>query len=235
MKSNEPNGLLTQIGKMGQVADYVPAWAQVKFALRAGWLALVGALVLAIAGFAAVQTIRLEGLKIWPLSIEGWKPLAEARQRQIDDMLKAQELAALIARSERLEDENTYREIAERIDDNAQADLAGSLRAADDFIAAGGMRAEANRSVRCKAGTGAPDHRAEDPDRTRRAPQLDAAAAAQGAEKLTQDIDSEGATDLALVKVSPADVRLCTINTVKAEAGAQLAQQLQAASASPQD
>lgn len=203
----------------------MPGWTQTEMALKAGWLALVGALVLAIAAFGAVQTIRLEGLKVWPLSIEGWKPLAEARQAQIDDIMEAQALAAEIARARRLERESQYRDIAERIDQNAQADLDGSLRAADRFIAAGGMRAEANRSVRCSTGTGAEDHRAEDPAGTRRAPQLDAAPSAQ-----PQPQPAEG-----LVLVSPADVRICTVNTVKAEAGHELATQLQEASAAKAD
>ena len=204
----------------------MPVWSQTKIALQAGWLALVGALVLAIAAFGAVQTIRLEGLKVWPLSIEGWKPKAEASERLIADIMIAQDLAEEMARSQRLAQESTYRDIAERIDDDAQADLDGSLRAADRFIAAGGMRAEAGRSVRCSAGTAARDHRAEDPAGTRRAPQLDAAPSAQP----DAQAQPEG-----LVLISPADVRICTVNTVKAEAGHQLATQLQEASAAKAD
>lgn len=196
----------------------MPGWTQTEMALKAGWLALVGALVLSIAVFGAVQTVRLEGLKVWPLSIEGWKPKAEASERLVADIMIAQDLAEEMARSQRLAQESTYRDIAERIEDNAQADLDGSLRAADDFIAAGGMRAEAGRSAPCRAGTAAGDHRAEDTAGTGRAPQLDAAASAQ-----PQPED--------LVMISPADVRICTVNTVKAEAGHQLATQLQDASA----
>ena len=206
----------------------MPGWTQTEMALKAGWLALVGALVLAIGVFGAVQTVRLEGLKVWPLSIEGWKPKAEARQAQIDAMLKAQALAAEVAKSRRLAQESQYRDIAERIDDNAKTDLDGSLRAADRFIAAGGMRAEAGRSVRCSTGTAAGDHRAKDPAGTRRAPQLDAAPSAQP-DTIAQP-QPEG-----LVLISPADVRICTVNTVKAEAGQELATQLQEASAAKAD
>jgi hypothetical protein len=206
----------------------MPGWTQTEMALKAGWLALIGALVIAIAAFGAVQTIRLEGLKVWPLSIEGWKPKAEARHAQIDAMLKAQALAAEVAKSRRLAQESQYRDIAERIDDNAKTDLDGSLRAADRFIAAGGMRAEAGRSVRCSTGTAAGDHRAEDPAGTRRAPQLDAAPSAQP-DTIAQP-QPEG-----LVLISPADVRICTVNTVKAEAGHELATQLQEASAAKAD
>ena len=202
----------------------MPGWAQTEMALKAGWFALIGALVLAIAAFGAVQTIRLEGLKVWPLSIEGWKPKAERLQRLIDDIDEAQRLAAEVAREQREAKESQYRDIAERIEDNAQADLDGSLRAADDFIAAGGMRAEAGRSAPCRAGTAAGDHRAEDPAGTRRATQLDAATSAQ------PDPQPEG-----LVLISPADVRICTVNTVKAEAGHQLATQLQEASTAKAD
>lgn len=204
----------------------MPGWTQTEMALKAGWLALIGALVLAIAAFGAVQTIRLEGLKVWPLSIEGWKPRAEAGERLIADIMVAQELAEQMARSQRLETESEYRGIAERIDHNAQADLDGSLRAADRFIAAGGMRAEAGRSAPCRARTAAGDHRAEDPAGTRRAPQLDASPSVQP----DPQPQPEG-----LVLISPADVRICTVNTVKAEAGHQLATQLQEASAAKAD
>lgn len=206
----------------------MPGWTQTEMALKAGWLALIGALVLAIAAFGAVQTVRLEGLKVWPLSIEGWKPKADRLQRLIDDIDEAQRLAAEVAREQREAKESQYRDIAERIDDDAQADLDGSLRAADRFIAAGGMRAEAGRSVRCSAGTAAGDHRAEDPAGTRRAPQLDAAPSAQ------PDIIAQPQPD-GLVLISPADVRICTVNTVKAEAGHELATQLQEASAAKAD
>lgn len=208
----------------------MPGWTRTELALKAGWLALAGALFLAIAAFAAVQTVRLEGLKVWPLSIEGWKPKAERLQRLIDDIAEAQRLAAEKARAARLDQETTYRDIAKRIDDHAQADLDGSLRAADRFIAAGGMRAEAGRSVRCSAGTAAGDHRAEDPAGTRRAPQLDATPEPEGE---PQPGLIKGAGDLILV--SPADVRICTVNTVKAEAGHELATRLQEASAAPAD
>ena len=206
----------------------MPGWTQTEMALKAGWLALVGALVLAIGVFGAVQTVRLEGLKVWPLSIEGWKPKAEARQAQIDAMLLAQLLAAEEAKAARLAKESQYRDIAERIDEDAKTELDGSLRAADRFIAAGGMRAEAGRSVRCSTGTAAGDHRAEDPAGTRRAPQLDAAPSAQP-DTIAQP-QPEG-----LVLISPADVRICTVNTVKAEAGHELATQLQEASTTKAD
>ena len=204
----------------------MPGWTQTEMALKAGWLALVGALVLAIAAFGAVQTIRLEGLKVWPLSVEGWKPRAEASERLVADIMIAQDLAEEMAKAERRAQEQRYRDIAERIEDNAQADLDGSLRAADRFIAAGGMRAEAGRSAPCRAGTAASDHRAEDPAGTRRAPQLDAATGAQP----DAQPQPEG-----LVLISPADVRICTVNTVKADAGHQLATQLQEASAPKAD
>lgn len=204
----------------------MPGWTQTEMALKAGWLALVGALFLAIGVFGAVQTVRLEGLKVWPLSVEGWKPKAERLQAQIDAMLLAQLLAAEEAEAARLAQEATYRDIAKGIDDNAQADLDGSLRAADRFIAAGGMRAEGDRSAPCRAGTAAGDHRAEDPAGPRRAPQLDAATSPQP----DAQPQPEG-----LVLVSPADVRICTVNTVIAEAGHQLATQLQEASAPKAD
>lgn len=205
------------------------AFPTIRIAVNAIWLALLGALFLMIAGFGAVQTIRLEGLKVWPVSFTGWIETAEDRQRTIDDLIEAQAAAKAAALAERLKTEERYRAIARRIDDDAQNEIDAALRAADRFIAAGGLRSEDDQSQRCAAGTGAGDHRAEDPDRSGRTPQLDA----EGADRLAQRDEGTGERERpgdGFVLVSAADVRICTVNTVKAEAGHQLATRLETAS-----
>lgn len=188
------------------------------FAARIG---LTGLVIILLGAALVVQTVRLEGFHVWPISVTGWIKTAETRQATIDRITAAQRLAEAEARAARLTQENTYRDIAERIDDNAEDTLEGAMAAADRFIAAGGLRGQAPGSAPCPARTAGGDYRAEDPDRTGRTAQLDAADA--GA------VDP-GAIDSDFVLVSAADVRICTRNTVKAEAGRDLALQLEQAS-----
>lgn len=178
-----------------------------------------------LAAGLVIQTVRLEGFRLWPVSVTGWIETAQARQKTIDDMLTAQQRASELAAAARQAKERAYRDIAERIDKNAQGNLDSALAAADRFIAAGGMRAEAPGSARCATRTGRADHRAEDPDRARPAAQLDAQADRQPA-----GLEGAAGTAEGLVLVPAADIRLCTINTIKAEAGRDLALQLEAES-----
>jgi hypothetical protein len=182
-------------------------------------------LLTALAIGLAIQTARLEGFKVWPLSMTGWIEIAGARQTTIEDMIAAQERAADQARAARVQHEKTYREIAERIDENATDQLEAALAAADRFVAAGGMRAEAGRNTRCATRTGAEDNAAENSAAAGRTPQLDARNAGQPA-----GLEGAAGTAESLVLVPAADIRLCTINTIKAEAGRDLALQLEAES-----
>lgn len=191
----------------------------IRRAVQGFWPILRGIAFIALAIALAVQTARLEGLHVWPVSITGWIKTAETRELQIDALLAAQEQAKKDARAARLAKETVYRDIAERIDDNAQDSLEGAMRAADRFIAAGGLRAEATGNLRCSPGTSPGDRGAADPDRTGRAPQLDAAGVG----------DAAGLAD-GFVVVRAEDVRICTSNTVKAEAGRKFAIEVEAAS-----
>lgn len=207
-----------------------PAWTGGKVALKGAWLAVIAAVVVAALAFGAVQTVRIEGFKLWPFEVTGWKPLAIERQTTIDSMFTAQQLAEAKAEAARIAKEAVYRDIAKRIDDNAKESLDAALAAADRFIAAGGVRPPADRSSPCRAGTAAGDYRAADPDRTGRAAQLDAPGSGAGNAGPT---DRGPAAGFALV--SAEDIRICTRNTVKAEAGRALALQLEAASRPAED
>ncbi|MCP2016846.1 hypothetical protein [Qipengyuania citrea] len=193
-----------------------------RHAIKGTLLAGCAGAFLSVVAFAGVQTARLEGFHVWPVSVTGWKKTAQDAQATIDRIELAQIEAAEAARLARIAKEDAYRQIAERIDDNAKQSLDTALDAADRFIAAGGLRASAAGSAPCSARTGAADYPAADPDRTGRTAQLDAAGAGAG------DL---GAPAGGLVLVSAADVRICTRNTVKAEAGRDLALQLEHASA----
>lgn len=200
-----------------------------RFAVTGTLLAIAGAAFLALAVFAGVQTARIEGFHVWPVSVTGWKKTAQDRQATIDELVDAQGDAEAIAEAARAATEAAYSDIAERIDDNAQDTLDTALAAADRFVAAGGMRAEtAGHPARC-APAPAGDHGARHPETARPAPQLDAAG--PGAADPGQAAAGSGESAEGLVLVSPADIRICTVNTVKAEAGHALATQLEAASA----
>ena len=190
-----------------------------RYAIKGAWAALVAIAFALLLIALAVQTTRLEGLHVWPISFAGWIKTAETRQLKIDAILAAQDQAKKDARAARVAQETVYRDIAERIDDNAQDSLEGAMRAADRFIAACGLRAEATGNLRCGPGTGAGNRGAADPDGTRRAAQLDAEGIG-------------GAAGLAngFVVVRAEDVRICTTNTVKAEAGRKFAIDVEAAS-----
>src|SRR5690606_36745051 len=92
-----------------------------------------------------VQTVRIEGFKVWPFAIEGAGPKAARLQRTIDGIDKAQEDALQKARAARDEAERRYQDLAERIDheaDQARADAAGD---AERYIAANRVRCPADR------------------------------------------------------------------------------------------
>lgn len=138
----------------------------------------------------------------------------------IDAIAAAQEHARERAKAARLEREKIYSDLAERIDENADAKLDGALDAAERFIAAGGVRREADRGESGRTGAGTEDRSSGSADGAGRAAELD---------------DSGGAgpdrTGSGLVLVTAEDVRICTRNTIKAEAGYELAVGLEAASA----
>ncbi len=197
---------------------------QARAAAFAARIGIGGAIIAALAVALAIQTARLEGFHVWPVSVTGWIKTAEDRQATIDRITEAERLAAAEARAARLAQETTYRDIAERIDDNAQDTLEGAMAAADRFIAAGGLRSQAAGSAPCSARTAAGNHRAENPVGAGRTAQLDAAGAGSA---------DAGPSGTGFVLVSAEDVRICTRNTVKAEAGHDLALQLEAASTPP--
>lgn len=190
------------------------------FAARIGLSGLAIAAALAV---AAVQTVRMEGLKIWPLVIDGWKPRALAAEATIAAIAREQALAGEIAKAERMGKEAQYRGIAERIDDNARDKLEDYGAATERFIAAGGVRPKAAGSARGRTGASATDRDARDPQGRGRSAELDAA--------LREPVEDDGLViPEGFVLVEAEDVRICTVNTIKAEAGRALALELEAAS-----
>lgn len=109
------------------------------------WLMVVGVL----AALLAVQTVRLEGLHVWPISITGWIKTAEDRADTLKAIEFAQGEAARLARQARLDAEAKYRTLAETSDAEIAQARTSAAAAAHRFIAANRLRPEA---ARCPAG-----------------------------------------------------------------------------------
>ena len=62
----------------------VTPWYQAQLAIKGAWAAAIAALFLLVLAGLAVQTVRLEGLKVWPISITGWIQTAKAREGERD-------------------------------------------------------------------------------------------------------------------------------------------------------
>ena len=139
---------------------------------------------------------------------EGWKPKALRFKRTIDEFDEAQEQALLAAQAAKERAEKNYRDLAERIDDAAQEARVGHMDAAERFIAANRVVCPSNRGATGRPAAPAGDNRARDGEGAGGTPLVDAG----------------------LVAVPEGDVRICTVNTLQAEAGRAWALELEAAS-----
>ena len=156
--------------------------------IYAAIIALAFAVLLILLG---VQTVRLEGCRLWPLSVEGWKPKAQRLQLDIDHIREAQKVAADKARLARLEQERIYREKASQADAQEQKARADSMDAAERFIAANRVRSQAVGGSRGGAGAGGQGNAPQSADRPGSAAELVAG----------------------FVAVPEQDIRTCTENT----------------------
>lgn len=179
---------------------------QARAAAFASRLGLTGLAIAVLIALLAIQTVRLEGFKLWPIDIEGARPKAERLQGVIDDIDKAQEAALKAAQEAKERAEREYRDLAERIDDDAEEARQGNLDAAERFIAVNRVRCEGNRGDGGRAVAAAGDNGTRDGEGASPAPELDAG----------------------LVAVPDSDVRICTVNTLQAEAARAWALELEA-------
>lgn len=155
--------------------------------------ALYGTAVVALSAALIVQTVRLEGFKVWPFSIEGANPRAERLQRTIDNIEQAQQAAAEKARLARLEQERKYRELANAADQREAEIREDAMDDAERYIAANRVRPQGDRSTPGVTGTSAEG----------RSPEGDHGPGA------------ETELDDGLVAVTAEDVRICTRNTAR--------------------
>jgi hypothetical protein len=61
-----------------------PSLSTARVTFKAFWLAIAAAAFIAVAGLAGVQTVRLHGFHLWPVSITGWIATAKTREAERD-------------------------------------------------------------------------------------------------------------------------------------------------------
>jgi hypothetical protein len=154
-------------------------WASIKAAKMAITLAVIGTLLVLL----AIQTVRLEGLSVWPVKIEGWKARANRFEAALDLVAEAQITARAAQQAAMDAEQARYDELAERTDANARLAQVEAMDAANRYI-------ERNR-VRPPSGSVASTGSA--------APQGDGAGV------------PENLPAHPFVAVSDADVRACTV------------------------
>lgn len=163
-------------------------------------------ILLAIIALLLVNTyadIRVPLPLVPDIHFEGWKPKAQRLGDDLEAVLEAQKEAAKAQRAVNDAAERRYQDIAERIDTDAPTNRAEALADADRFIAAHRVRREGNSP--CRPDSAAPDNGAGNAEAVHTAAELDGAVA-----------------------VPAEDIRICTVNTLLAEAGQRLALEFEA-------
>ncbi|MGX7895448.1 hypothetical protein [Tsuneonella sp. HG222] len=110
---------------------------------RIGFIAASILAALLFVGFAT-QTIRIEGLSVWPFKIVGFKEEIRTIRLDLDSIKRAQETAALKAKQAKAEAEAEYRKKAEITDAKYKAELADARSRAARYADANRVRRQAN-------------------------------------------------------------------------------------------
>jgi len=159
----------------------MPGWASAKLAVSGLRAALFGLVLFAAIAAAVVQTVRLEGLHVWPISITGWIKTAgefegqrdaeRSAHRKTKDDYRAAQAEAARREAARLEHVRAQQEdITDAIEHDYRARLADlgaraerlrqELRARAEPAGAGrGVEGAALRDAAGGAGEAAGDHR----------------------------------------------------------------------------
>jgi hypothetical protein len=163
-----------------------------RLAALASRIGFTGLAIAVLAALLAVQIVRLEGFKLWPLHMEGWKPKAERLQTDLDNVKRDQKAAADAAKAARLAEEARYRQLAEDTDAKLRQAQSRALDSAERFIVAHRLPA-------------------------RVAGPTSGAGAGSESDRAGGDHSAGGTADLAsdVVAVSAEDVRICTRNTAR--------------------
>lgn len=112
-------------------------------AMSVAKLAAIVAVILFVFGFAAVQSVRIDGFGlslpiVGRVGIEGWKPRAQKAERDLanfrSDVVQAQAEATFRARQQRETFEDRYEQLAKEADRNEELVRGEAMAAADRYI-----------------------------------------------------------------------------------------------------
>lgn len=105
-------------------------------------------------GLATVFKVQIEGLRIWPIHVVGWREENKTLRLDLDTIKNGQALAKAKAEEARRQTEAKYRDIAERTDREHKIELEKARSATERFIAANRVRVKAAGGA--SGGTAAP-------------------------------------------------------------------------------
>lgn len=193
----------------------IPQYVAATYTLKGVWAALIAAVVVLLLAIVVIQTSRLQGFKVWPVNVEGALPKIDRLELEIAAIIQAQKDATQAQQQVNSAAETTYRDISGRIDHDTAQQIETELDVADRYVRANSLRGQASRCAPRRAAT-APGHNSA------------SSGEAAGSQAIVDDSDSYG--DEGMVVVNATDVRVCTINTLQAEAGRRWALELEAAS-----
>lgn len=183
-----------------------------KYALKGFWLALIALVVVAALAFGFYHKVRTDGFKILFWSHEGYAEKVERLEGEIQSILAAQKAAEGAQQEVNDAAAESYRRIAERIDKYADQEHAAHLDAADRYISAHRVRCPTVGSTSGETSASPASDGSRDTQGAGGAPVVDADAAMAD-----------------MVAVHANDVRICTTNTIKAEAARVFALELEKA------
>jgi hypothetical protein len=194
-----------------------------KLSLRGIGVLIVMVIITALAVAFAWQTVRIDGLRLWPFAIEGLAAKVDRLEGDNARLIAGQAISAQDHADAKAAAERDLAHKAKETDNVANAKMEPWLAAADRHIDANRVRAQ---TVGCPSGQAfatANDHRSANPVGAGGAAQLDGTGPAPTfAARLTDP-----------VAVLASDVRTCTVNTIKAEAAHDWAKAISAPPAEP--
>jgi len=165
--------------------------------LKGIYAALIAAAFALVLVLLAVQTVRLEGFKIWPIEYEGCIARSERLQTDLNNVKAAQIVASERAQTAKEKAERQYQDLAEKTDEELEQVRDSAMDAAERYIAAHRVYPEA--VDRPSGGTTA-------------APEDFSAGSSDGSGAAPVLASRE------FVTVEPDDIRVCTENTIRLEA-----------------
>jgi hypothetical protein len=98
-------------------------------------------------GLATVFKVQIEGFKLWPIHVVGWREENKTLRLDLDTIKNGQALAKAKAAKARRETEAKYRDIAERNERAHKIELEKARAATDSFVARNRLRIKAAQGV----------------------------------------------------------------------------------------